>query len=81
MRQTSEVPSHHEHPFGAYCRRKLREAASVFAIKRVLQAPTALVDHMDHDVLEELFLNEVPVDLDCPFLVSSPGLQHNRSSL
>jgi hypothetical protein len=32
-------------------------------------------------MLEEPFLNEVPVDLDCLFLVSSPGLQHNRSSL
>jgi hypothetical protein len=32
-------------------------------------------------VLKEPFLNEVPVDLDCLFLVSSPGLQHSRASL
>src|SRR5215207_6615903 len=51
-------------PVGQLRRRKLLEIASVSLIKRDLQAPVALVHDLDHDVIEEPFLDEIPVHLD-----------------
>ncbi len=50
-------------PVGQLRCRELREVALASLMESDPQVPVALVDHLDHDVIEEPFLDEISVHL------------------